>query len=202
MKERDLSFDFIKGILIFLVVWGHTIAFTLNEQAAYNPIFIWIYSFHMPLFIFVSGYFAAHSMRMSFKDCLISKAGRLLFPALQWTCFSFLRRVVCDPTLITDFHFSLYGGLIHSLYNCFRGYWFLYCLFVLFLMVNLAWKSKYRYWALLFVFVIYVIARQMRLSMAVPFMEFQIFRQLPLFVLGILCREHSLLPAVPPPYKC
>ena len=57
MKDRDPYFDNLKAILIFLVVLGH---FTnLNDGsplvAAVNNV---IYSFHMPLFIFVTGYFS------------------------------------------------------------------------------------------------------------------------------------------------
>ncbi|MGV8827770.1 MAG: acyltransferase family protein [Breznakibacter sp.] len=59
MKEetRDSYFDNLKAVLIFLVVLGH---FTnLNRSipliGAINNA---IYSFHMPLFIFISGYFS------------------------------------------------------------------------------------------------------------------------------------------------
>ena len=48
--------DSIKGMLILLVVLGHCLEVTSNEgimRIGYNI----IYSFHMPLFVFVSGYF-------------------------------------------------------------------------------------------------------------------------------------------------
>lgn len=48
-KERDLSFDIAKGIAIFLMVIGHTSIPKIANT--------WIYSFHMPLFFFVSGVF-------------------------------------------------------------------------------------------------------------------------------------------------
>ena len=56
-KNRDVYFDNLKTILIFLVVLGH---FTnLNRSipliGAINNI---IYCFHMPIFIFISGYFS------------------------------------------------------------------------------------------------------------------------------------------------
>lgn len=54
--QRDLKMDSIKGMLILLVVLGHCIEITENEgimRILYNI----IYSFHMPLFVFVSGYF-------------------------------------------------------------------------------------------------------------------------------------------------
>lgn len=57
MKERDAYFDNLKFILILLVVVGHLIE-PFNGEAAMGAIYQFIYSFHMPLFIFAVGYFA------------------------------------------------------------------------------------------------------------------------------------------------
>ena len=57
MKERDTYFDNLKFILILLVVVGHLIE-PFNDEAAMGAIYRFIYSFHMPLFIFAAGYFA------------------------------------------------------------------------------------------------------------------------------------------------
>lgn len=54
---RNNYFDNIKALLIILVVLGHLMERFLNIQS-FKLIYILIYSFHMPLFIFVSGYFA------------------------------------------------------------------------------------------------------------------------------------------------
>ena len=52
--------DFLKGLAIFLVVMGHFLAWTFpsNVDRGYYPLFVKhvIYTFHMPLFFFVSGY--------------------------------------------------------------------------------------------------------------------------------------------------
>ena len=53
---RDIRIDTIKGILITLVVFGHLLEPFLTNRIniiAYNL----IYSFHMPLFVIISGYF-------------------------------------------------------------------------------------------------------------------------------------------------
>lgn len=57
MKARDAYFDNLKFILILLVVVGHLIE-PFNGEAAMGAIYQFIYSFHMPLFIFAAGYFA------------------------------------------------------------------------------------------------------------------------------------------------
>ncbi len=54
-KERVALWDNLKFILIVLVVVGHFVNIKNND--IYHSIFIFIYSFHMPLFIFVSGLF-------------------------------------------------------------------------------------------------------------------------------------------------
>lgn len=53
MIMRNYKFDNIKGILILLVVFAHFIEGISNTEYVYK----FIYIFHMPLFIFVSGYF-------------------------------------------------------------------------------------------------------------------------------------------------
>lgn len=57
MKERDAYFDNLKFILILLVVVGHLIE-PFNGEPTMGTIYQFIYSFHMPLFIFTAGYFA------------------------------------------------------------------------------------------------------------------------------------------------
>lgn len=54
MENRLYKYDNIKAILIFLVVFGHF----LERVVGCNLLYLTIYSFHMPLFMFVSGYFA------------------------------------------------------------------------------------------------------------------------------------------------
>lgn len=57
-KERDYFWDNLKFMLILLVVVGHFVDYHTSSSQITKNIFLWIYSFHMPLFIFVSGYFA------------------------------------------------------------------------------------------------------------------------------------------------
>ena len=55
-KIRMWKLDNIKAILIFLVVLGHL--FELRNQGFINFLVILIYFFHMPAFVFCSGYFS------------------------------------------------------------------------------------------------------------------------------------------------
>lgn len=59
VKERNYLWDNIKAILIFLVVAGHLLEGFRPLGFPFAGAFdYWIYSFHMPAFIFVSGFLA------------------------------------------------------------------------------------------------------------------------------------------------
>ncbi|MDN5820936.1 MAG: acyltransferase family protein [Brachybacterium sp.] len=56
-KVRDPFLDNARGILITLVVVGHTLeSFEANSGAVGDSIYTWIYSFHMAAFVAISGY--------------------------------------------------------------------------------------------------------------------------------------------------
>lgn len=55
IDKRDKLFDSLKFILIYLVVLGHLIGSSIFIE---RYIKIFIYTFHMPLFVFISGYFS------------------------------------------------------------------------------------------------------------------------------------------------
>ena len=60
LQSRLLWMDSLKLLTIFLVCWGHAIIFDgIDHDYAYEiqPT-LFIYSFHMPLFMTISGYFA------------------------------------------------------------------------------------------------------------------------------------------------
>lgn len=58
-KDRDYLFDNIKGLLIFLVVLGHLLEYFLFKVTnSIDIMYLGIYLFHMPAFVFVSGYFS------------------------------------------------------------------------------------------------------------------------------------------------
>ena len=67
---RDNRFDVLKGILIFLVVLGHLLGEYKNNSLI---LIVWrcIYLFHMPAFIFISGYFYKENSKKSFEQCLM-----------------------------------------------------------------------------------------------------------------------------------
>lgn len=58
VKERIYYFDNLKAILIFFVVFGHLLLAFQYDNIYIAKLIDLIYVFHMPLFVFVSGYFS------------------------------------------------------------------------------------------------------------------------------------------------
>lgn len=56
-KSRILKFDNTKAFLMLIVVFGHGLTPFLGSQGV-NWATLWLYSFHMPLFVFLTGLFA------------------------------------------------------------------------------------------------------------------------------------------------
>ncbi len=84
--------DILKGMAILLVILGHCIQFgsgSAYEAGAFfqsNPLFIWIYSFHMPLFMILAGYFTAGSLqRYTGTECIVRRIRSLVIPILAWS---------------------------------------------------------------------------------------------------------------------
>lgn len=83
-KQRDHTLDALKLFAIYLVVWGHAIQYLQSIEYYNQPVYRIIYSFHMPLFMALVGYFAASLTKQSFSAVLAKKARQLLLPAVAF----------------------------------------------------------------------------------------------------------------------
>lgn len=103
-EERIYKWDMVKFILIYLVVLGHVCDYYTsgsNLQINENRIFIYIYLFHMPLFIFISGLFGKRNINEKRYGSIFSflvlfyimKLMKTGFDEIVWQCgsFSFFR---------------------------------------------------------------------------------------------------------------
>ena len=75
--ERNAYFDNAKLCLIFLVVFGHMIQPFIHDSTSVKTLYTWIYTFHMPAFIFLAGFFAKGSGNIKY---IVNLAKKLLFP--------------------------------------------------------------------------------------------------------------------------
>lgn len=67
IKERSAYWDNIKGFLIILVVFAHFLYQCMSDETV-SYIVRTIYTFHMPAFVFVSGYFGKSEKSRSFES--------------------------------------------------------------------------------------------------------------------------------------
>ena len=67
IKKRNYLLDNLKVVLIFFVVFGHVIEYYIKDNSILRIVYVFIYIFHMPLFIFISGYFSKNFYRMKRK---------------------------------------------------------------------------------------------------------------------------------------
>lgn len=88
---RNRQIDLLKGIAVFLVLWGHCLQYMSLGSFDYYENFMYriIYSFHMPLFMAISGYLFYFSCRKYPFPGLIEKVAKsTLYPALLWNILS------------------------------------------------------------------------------------------------------------------
>ncbi|MCM3118067.1 acyltransferase family protein [Neobacillus sp. MER 74] len=76
-SKRSKYFDNAKFILIFLVVFGHLISPLKEEDGILFTLYTVIFLFHMPAFIFISGYFAKGFKK---KGYIVKSIKKILLP--------------------------------------------------------------------------------------------------------------------------
>ena len=95
---RDASLDKAKGLLIFLVVFGHVLERFIGWNGFSKTLLIILYSFHMPAFIFVSGLlFKNHKL---FEKVLFFAVLGVLFQILYFCFESFWQHTQNWPTWV------------------------------------------------------------------------------------------------------
>lgn len=135
-KNRIVYFDLLKLFAVLLVIVGHIIS-QYDDKGYNHPINVWIYSFHMSLFMFMSGIFFDYTLKRKFKDVIQSKSILLLLPLFTWSIVNF----ILNDLLITPiqdwgkaiWHYLVGLGPLH-------GLWYLKCLFIYLIICFLAVK--------------------------------------------------------------
>ena len=130
--QRNTTIDAIKAFAIVCVVVAHCIEYGsgLNYLSLNlffnNPLFKVITSFHMPLFMLVSGHLFGYSVsRGSISQVIQKRANGLLLPLFCWNIVALtvylLSFVIHDSPLLPVSQFAQW--FIHSL---FYNFWFLW----------------------------------------------------------------------------
>ena len=146
LENRNIAIDIAKGIGIILVVWGHVIQVSAGEgNFDYwgNSIFEIIYSFHMPLFIFLSGFTASYSLnKRSHTITIKNRFTTLMIPFLSWGFIMYFIKFIGNVILNERLDSTLLEFMIATMLNPGLGLWFFWVLFFLYLIIILAKKLE------------------------------------------------------------
>lgn len=166
--------DALKLFTIFLVLWGDCVQHLVSTHYYEEPVYRFIYSFHMPLFMTISGFFAANIAKRSFWDALFRKFRQLILPAISFGIIVFIM-------------FALYRWEFHPKSlprQIFFNYWFLKSAFLCsvgYLVVSkLGEKNKYIFASL--------IVLSLLGSQFVHYFSFE--RMYPCFLLGVFVKKY------------
>lgn len=143
--ERNPYIDNLKGILITLVVIGHFVESVISGSAMSKSVFIFIYAFHMPLFLFFNG---ITFQRVAFdKNKVFSRSCYFLLLYLALKIIIFYSRAFVGEN--PEFHFLSESGIPWYLFTLTVYYFVSYLLrnfnkkYLLFMALALALLSGY-----------------------------------------------------------
>ena len=149
MQERNAWVDYAKAIGIILVVYGHVARGVFNaglpmDQDEYLLVDSVIYSFHMPLFFFLSGLFFYDSLVKRGKaGLIINKVDTIIYPFIVWSLLQGLIEVVLSNYTNGD---VTLGQVFSLLWSPRAQFWFLYALFLVFVVCSFVYaKASRRY---------------------------------------------------------
>lgn len=145
MENRNrLYMNMVKGIAVFLMLWGHCIQYcTTGIFFMENPVMKVIYSFHMPLFMLVSGYLFFFSFRKrDLKSLLIHRTQGMLQPIIFGTVLTNLLGGLLGVVLSGSIHLTN-GSLLSGVMDLF---WFLWCVLASSVAVAICCKATQKAW--------------------------------------------------------
>lgn len=195
--QRLISFDIAKAICIILVVIGHYMPDYSPEW--YVGVHDVIYTFHMPLFMFASGYiYMATKKDIPYKDFLWKKVKRLMVPYLS------VSAIVISIKLLTEGHAYVENPVtwisyVKMFYLPEAGYflWFIWALWWMFVIVPLFKTKQMR----LGLFVLALVLHYVPSFLPEIFCLRQFQNMLVFFMLGVVCcdwkREFSFVNKIP-----
>jgi len=129
-KTRDLYWDSLKLVLIFCVMYGHIVQPYRADSQFNMTTFNFIYSFHMPLFVFISGRFSHFSDRDRYKKGILRIIETLVVFHLIRCLMQILQGGMIHPSMFTTPSYALW-------YLAALAYWR-----ILVLIVPDRWKNR------------------------------------------------------------
>ena len=175
-NNRIRSFDILKLFAIFLVIWGHCIHVFLSTDGSNNAAFRLLNSFHVSLFMMISGYFATNTIKKPLFCFIFKKFKQLLYPCFVWGLIWLLYVYIHQHKSINS---EL--GCIQVFIDLYwySDFWFLKSCFICYILLYIGahLRLRLRYWG-----IITLITSQLITPFFVSFMY-------PCFLIGYLLKE-------------
>jgi len=166
-SKRIVALDVLKCFAIYLVLWAHGIQHLTTADCVENPVYRWIYSFHMPLFMMVSGFFSGKSMKLTFGKFVRKKLKQIALPGFVWP---WIFTLICIVFMGESLHLS-------RDFTQYIPYWFLWALLICNFWAYIGNKFKYGLLVTLLI------------SQTIPFAN--VIYMYPAFVLGQAIGTHK-----------
>lgn len=184
--SRISALDNLKGILILFVIIGHL--------PISDFLFKLIYSFHIPLFFFISGFLFKSDLTI--RGFLLKKINGIIKPYLLFSGFTYILHLFftyftkSEKVSVPDFFISVLKGTAINGLAWNPPLWFLPCLFSLSLIFYFIFKFtllKNFYIKVIFMFSLGIILAINYINL--PFGITQAFMALPFFFVGFLFKS-------------
>ncbi len=121
-QDNRIYLNIVRGVAVFLMLWGHVIQCCANGTFDFfeDSVFKFIYSFHMPLFMLISGYlFFFSCSKRSLSSLLIHRTQSLFQPIVMCSILNYYLTIVLSQRTLS----SMVDG---PWINMFSTLWFLW----------------------------------------------------------------------------
>lgn len=188
-KKRIVFIDIAKAICIILVVIGHYVPD--NSPAWYVALHDIIYTFHMPLFMFASGYvYIATKKDVAYGTVLWKKVRRLMIPYISTSFIVITIKLITQGSLSVDAPVTFLSYL-KMFYSPEAGafLWFIWALWWMFVIVPLFKTKQSR----LLLFLACLIIHYVPVHVTDIFCFASVKNMFVFFMLGIIAFENNTL---------
>ena len=182
--EREVLWDYARGIGILLVVYGHVLrglnsADIIPDANAIMGSDYAIYTFHMPLFFLLAGMNVEKGLARG--GFLRGKLATIVYPYLLWTLLQGLVQVAMAGSANKPFHLADLGMAL--LWEPLGQFWFLYALFLCHVFAFVTTANRHR--VVLFALLAYAAGHYFEWGMLTLSFQFFLF-----YAVGLLTAGH------------
>lgn len=179
-EKRLIAFDMLKLFAIYLVLVGHSVQYLLPTNPYNEPLYLYIYSFHMPLFMAIAGYFSYKeqlSIGAAWGGGVKKRFMQLIVPSFFW--------MVIHALIKISITFQEINSILLLKEEFFEVLWFLKSLFICYVLYVLMSSVKS------------LIIRHLLFAFVIAFMAFvscfHLSLMFPSFLFGVYLKKKDVL---------